>query len=102
MYIYISAVTIAAFLQIGTIYLLREDILKSILYAIPLILIYQLLFLWSYSSAPKFITIWFITTVLTNGLAFLVGYFIWKEHVSIWNLIGVALIIAGIIFLRLK
>ncbi len=40
MSIYIGAITIAAFLQIGTIYLLRENIFKSLLYAIPIILVY--------------------------------------------------------------
>ena len=100
--IYISAITIAAFLQIGTIYLLRENILKSIVYAIPIILVYQILFLWSYSNAPKFTIIWFITTALTNCLAFLVGYFLWKEQISIYNIIGIALVIAGILLLRLK
>lgn len=102
MFVYISAITVAAFLQIGTIYLLRENILKSIAYAIPMILVYQLLFLWSYSSAPRFIIIWFLTTALTNSLAFLAGYFFWKEHVSIYNIAGIAFIIAGVMLLRLK
>ncbi len=102
MSIYITAITIAAFIQIGTIFLLRENILKSLIYAIPLILIFQFLFLWSYSNAPKFITIWFIATALTNSLAFLAGYMIWKEHVSPWNLVGIALIVVGVVLLRLK
>ncbi len=102
MSIYITAITIAAFIQIGTIFLLRENILKSLIYAIPLILIFQFLFLWSYSNAPKFITIWFITTALTNSLAFLAGYIIWKEDVSPWNLVGIALIMVGVVLLRLK
>jgi len=102
MSVYIVAVTIAAFLQIGTIYLLRENILKSLAYAIPMILVYQILFLWSYSNAPKFTVIWFITTALTNSLAFLVGYLIWKEQVSVYNIIGIALIIAGVALLKFK
>ncbi len=100
--IYVSAITIAAFLQIGTIYALRENILRSLAYAIPFILVYQLLFLWSYINAPKFIIIWFITTALTNSLAFLVGYFLWKEQISFYNIIGIILIIVGVVFLRLK
>jgi len=99
---YIIAVTIAALIQIGTIYLLRENILKSIVYSIPIVLIYQILFLWSYTNAPKFIVIWFIATALTSSLAFLAGYFFWKEHVSIYNVIGIALIVVGVILLRLK
>lgn len=102
MFIYILAIIIAGFIQIGTIYLLKENIFKSIIYVIPLILIFQFLFLWSYSNAPKFITIWFIATALTNSLAFLAGYFIWKEHLSSWNFIGIVFILVGIIFLRFK
>ncbi len=100
--IYIVAVTIAALVQISTIYILRENILKSLFYAIPFILVYQLLFLWSYINAPKFTIIWFITTALTNSLAFLVGYFLWKEQISLYNILGVIMVILGVIFLRLK
>ena len=102
MSIYIGAITIAAFIQIGTIFLLRENILKSLIYATPLILMFQFLFLWSYSNAPKFIIIWFITTALTNSLAFLTGYLVWKEHLSPWNLVGIALIMVGVVLLRLE
>lgn len=102
MTIYIIAVTVAAFLQILTIYLIKENIFKSLLYAIPIILIYQLLFLWSYSNAPKFIIIWFITTALTSSLALLAGYFIWKEYLSIYNIIGITLIAIGIALTKLK
>lgn len=102
MYIYIVAVVVAAFFQIGTIYLLRENIFKSFIYTIPLILIYQALFLWSYSNSQKFIVIWFITTAITNSLAFLVGYFIWKENVSLYNIIGISIIIVGVMLLRIK
>ena len=102
MSIYILSVSVAAVLQIATIYLLRENILKSLFYAIPLILAYQFLFLWSYQKAPKFIIIWFITTAITNSMAFLVGYFFWKERVSVFNIIGIALIIGGAMLLRVK
>lgn len=102
MSIYIIAITAAALLQIVTIYLLKENILRSLLYAIPMILVYQILFLWSYSNAPKFIVIWFITTALTSSLAFIAGYFFWKEHISIYNLIGIVCIMIGIGLLRLK
>ena len=102
MSIYIGAITIAAFFQIGTIYFLRGDFFKSLIYALPIILIYQILFLWSYSNAPKFLTIWFIATALTNSLAFLAGYFLWKEQVSVYNIMGIVLIVAGIVLLKLK
>ena len=82
MFIYILIITIAALLQIGTIYFLRADFSRSFLYAVPFILAYQFLFLWSYSNAPKFIVIWFIATALTNSLAFLIGYFLWHEQIS--------------------
>jgi multidrug transporter EmrE-like cation transporter len=101
MAIYILAVSAAAMLQIGTVYFLRANAL-TFLYAIPFILVYQFLFLWSYSNSPKFITIWFIATALTNGLAFLVGYYLWHEHVSLLNIVGVVLIVVGIVFLNLK
>ena len=102
MFIYVVAVTLAAFIQIWTIYFLRGNFLKTFLFAVPLILIFQFLFLWSYSNAPKFITIWFLTTALTNSLAFLTGYFLWKEQTSVWNLVGIALIVLGVFFLRIK
>lgn len=99
---YILAVTVAAVIQILTIYLLRENIIKSLFYAIPLIIIFQLLFLWSYTNAPKFIIIWFITAAITSSLSFVAGYFLWKEQVSITQLIGIALIVMGIFLLRIK
>lgn len=102
MSLYILSVTIAAFLQIGTIYFLRASFLGSFLYAVPFILAYQFLFLWSYSKAPNFIVIWFVTTALTNTLAFLVGYLLYQEHVSIWNLFGVSFVLVGIILLNIK
>lgn len=102
MTIYIAAVIVAALVQIVTIYLLRENILRSLIYAIPLIIIFQLLFLWSYDNAPKFTVIWFITTAITNILALVAGYFIWKENISAINLIGIALIVIGAFLLRLK
>ena len=102
MHIYILSVIAGALLQIATIYLLRGDFLRNFLYTIPLILIYQFLFLWSYSKAPKFIVIWFVTTAITNGLAFLVGYYAWQEQVSLWNLAGIAFVIVGVVLLNLK
>lgn len=102
MIIYVIAVTVAAIIQIGTIYLLRENILKSLIYAVPMILVYQALFLWSYSNAPKFVVIWFIATALTGSLAFFAGCFLWKEQVSTYNFFGVLLIVAGVILLRYK
>ena len=101
MLIYILASTVAALIQVGTIYLLRENILKSLFYAIPFILIHQLLFNWSYSNAPKFLIIWFITVALTSSAAFLAGYFIWEEQVSAYNVAGIVFILAGVVLLRL-
>jgi multidrug transporter EmrE-like cation transporter len=76
--------------------------LKSYIYAIPLILSYQFLFLWGYTKAPNFLLIWFITTALTNSLAFILGYFLYHNHVSVWGLIGVTFILTGVVFLQIK
>lgn len=102
MIIYILVASVAALLQIETIYFLRANFLGSFVYAIPFIIAYQFLFLWSYSNAPKFIIIWFITTALTNSLAFLLGYFLWHEQVSLLNIVGIVLIIVGVVFLQIK
>ena len=102
MYIYILAVALAAFIQIITIYLLRDNMFKHIYFAIPLILIHQLLFNWSYSNAPKFIIIWFITVALTSSFAFLASHFIWKENISTYNIVGITFILIGAILLKLK
>ncbi|MGO9642985.1 MAG: hypothetical protein ACLP1Y_16955 [Candidatus Acidiferrales bacterium] len=102
MAIYILAVTVGALLQIVTIYFLRENFFGHFLYAAPIILVYQFLFLWSYSKAPNFIGIWFITTALTNVLAFVVGYYLWREHVSLLNLAGIVFIVGGVVLLNLK
>jgi hypothetical protein len=102
MVIYIFAIIVAVLLQIGTIYFLRGNFWAGFLYATPFILAYQFLFLWSYSSAPRFIVVWFITTVLTNSLAFLAGYFLWHERVSTLNIAGITLILVGIFFLQMK
>lgn len=99
---YILAASIAAILQIGTIYFLRANFAGTFLYAIPFILAYQFLFLWSYSNAPKFIIIWFVTTALTNSLAFLLGYFLWHEQLSWLNIVGIVLIVVGVVFLQIK
>lgn len=102
MIIYIGAIIIGGIIQIGTVYFLRGDFYKNFLISIPLILVYQFLFLWSYSTAPKFITIWFTAAALTSLLGFCVGYFVWKEQVTSWNFMGIALIIAGLFFLKIK
>jgi multidrug transporter EmrE-like cation transporter len=102
MAIYIFAIIIAGIIQIGTIYFLRANFLSSFVYAIPFILAHQFLFLWSYSNAPKFIIIWFITSALTSSLAFLLGYFLWHERVSLLNLVGIVLIVVGVVFLQIK
>ena len=102
MIFYISAIIVAALLQIATIYFLRANFLGSFLYAIPLILAYQFLFLWSYAKAPSFIIIWIITTGLTNALALILGYFIYHEQLSFFNWAGVVLVLCGIVLLNLK
>lgn len=102
MFLYILAITVAAVLQIATVYFLRANFISSFLYAVPCIVAYQFLFLWSYSKSPNFIVIWFITTALTNVLAFLVGYFLYQEQVSLWNVFGIVLILLGVVFLNLK
>ena len=102
MLVYILAIITAAFLQIGTVYLLRCNFIKNFVLTIPLILIYQFLFLWSYSNAPKFTIIWFVTAALTSILAFGIGYFVWKEQVSGWNLAGIVFVLVGMALLRIK
>ena len=99
---YILAVVTGAILQIGTIYFLRGNLFGGFLYTVPFVLLYQFLFLWSYAKAPNFLVIWFITTALTNGLAFCVSYFLYHEPVSLWNLLGVSLVVVGIILLNIK
>ncbi|KKR48130.1 MAG: hypothetical protein UT84_C0048G0005 [Candidatus Curtissbacteria bacterium GW2011_GWA1_40_16] len=102
MTLYLFAITSAAFIQIATIYFLRANFLGSFLYAVPFILVSQFLFLWSYSKSPNFIVIWFVTTALTNTLAFLVGYFLYQEQVSLLNILGIAFVMAGIVLLNFK
>ena len=102
MFIYLLASTVGGLLQIATIYLLKQDILKSFLFAIPFILAYQFLFLFSYTKAPNFILIWFITTALTNSLAFFLGYFLYHNHLSSWGFAGITLILVGVVLLQIK
>lgn len=101
MIIYI-AIGIAAVVQAATIYLLRTHFHTNIWYATPLILFSQLLFLWSYAHAPKFITVWFITTAVTNGLAFVLGYYLLQEQISFYNTLGILFVIVGIVLLNVK
>lgn len=100
MILYISLSFAAALVQILTIYLLRVGLLKSFLFAIPLILIHQFLFLFNYTKAPNFTLIWFLTTVITNSLGFLVGYFIFKDTLTAFQLVGIVFILTGVIFLK--
>ncbi len=102
MAIYILAVIVAAFIQIGTIYFLRGNFSSGFPYAIPFIIGSQFLFLWSYSNAPKFTVIWFVTAAVTSGLAFITGYFLWQEQLTLWHILGILLIVAGIILLQIK
>jgi len=102
MIIYIFAIISAALLQIGTIYFLRQDFFGRFLYAAPFIVLYQFGFLWCYAKAPSFISVWFVATALTNVLAFVVGYYVWQEHVSLVNAAGIVSIMGGVILLNLK
>ena len=102
MALYLSAVVLASFLNICAIYLVREDVVKSIWYAAPLFLTGAMLFFWSYTGAPRFIEVWFVATALTNILAFSTGYFLWHETVSLWNFFGILLIVSGVALLQLK
>ena len=102
MALYIFAIITAAFLQIATIYFLRANFLGTFLYAAPFILTYQFLFLWSYSKAPNFIIILFVTTALTNTIALVLGYFIYHEQISSLNWIGVVLVLSGVVLLNMK
>ncbi len=98
---YILLALIAAVVQIASVYLLRVGILTSFMWALPFILIHQYLFLYNYTQAPNFTLIWFITTAITSILSFLLGYVVLKEPVSSYQLAGIALIVIGVIFLRL-
>jgi len=100
--IYILAITVAALLQLSTVYFLRDNFLRHFIFAIPAILIFQFLFLWSYSTAPKFIIIWFITAALTSTLALIISYFVFKEQITVWNALGILLIFSGLYFLHIK
>jgi len=102
MTLYILAVIAAACVQLGVVYLLRGNFAYGFPYAIPFIFISQFLFLWSYANAPKFTIIWFTTTAVTSGLAFIAGYFLWQEHISYWNILGIVLILSGMILLQVR
>lgn len=91
---------IAAIIQITTVYLLRVGLLKSFLWAIPFVLIHQYLFLYNYTKAPNFIVIWFLTTVVTNILSLLVGYYVFKDILTPNQLVGVIFILTGAFFLK--
>ena len=51
---YILAITVAAFIQIATIYFLRANFLGSFLYAIPFVLVSQFLFFVELLQVTKF------------------------------------------------
>jgi hypothetical protein len=100
MVLYICLAVLAGIIQIGVIYGLKVGLLKSFLFAVPFILLHQYLFLNNYTKAPNFIVIWFITGAITNILSLLLGHFIFKDVLTIYQIIGVILIVAGIIFMR--
>ena len=100
MFFYISLAITAALIQIATIYWLKVGFLKSFLWAIPFILLHQYLFLYNYTKAPNFTLIWFITTAITSLLSLLVGYWFFKDVLTIYQVIGIVLILAGMVFLK--
>jgi multidrug transporter EmrE-like cation transporter len=99
---YIFLVILAAALQAGIVYFLRNSFVESFVYTMPFILISQGLFLYSYANAPNFLIMWFVTTAITNILALCVGYFLLHERLHGANLIGLVLIIIGIVLLKIK
>ena len=100
MSMYILFAVLASLIQIATIYLMRVDILKSFLFAIPFILIHQYLFLYNYTKAPNFIVIWFITVAVTSLSSLVVGHFVFKDILTTYQLVGVILIISGLVLLK--
>lgn len=100
MLLYIFLAIVAGVIQIGVIYGLKIGFLKSFLFAIPFILLHQYLFLYNYIKAPNFIIIWFITAGITSMLGFLIGQFIFKDILTIYQVIGVILIVAGMVFMK--
>lgn len=100
MFLYISLAIVAAVVQIVTIYSLRVGILKSFLWAIPFVLLHQYLFLYNYTKAPNFIIIWFITAGITSLLSLLVGYWFFKDVLSAYQVVGIVLVVAGMVFLK--
>ncbi len=101
MWVYILFAFLAGAIQIATVYALRVGFLKSFLFAIPFILLHQYLFLFNYTKAPNFIVIWFLTTAITTTLSFLVGHFIFKDVLTAYQIIGILLILAGVICMKL-
>lgn len=100
MLLYVSLAITAAIIQIATIYWLKVGFLKSFLWAIPFILIHQYLFLYNYTKAPNFVIIWFVTAGITSLLSLLIGYWFFKDVLSVYQIIGIILILAGMAFLR--
>ena len=97
---YILLAIIAGLVQIAVIYGLRVGLLKSFLFAIPFILLHQYLFLYNYTKAPNLIVIWFITAGITSLLSFLVGQFVFKDILTIYQATGVICIVVGMILMR--
>ncbi len=102
MWIYIFFAVLAGLVQIITVYALRVGLLKSFLFAIPFILLHQYLFLFNYTKAPNFIIIWFLTTAITTMLSFLVGYFVFKDTLTIYQIIGILFTIVGVILMKIN
>jgi len=98
--LYILLIIIAGIIQIGVFYALKIGALKSFLFAIPFILLHQYLFLYSYIKAPNFIIIWFLGAAVVSILSFLLGYLILKETLTVYQVIGIVCILAGMAFMK--
>lgn len=100
MLLHMSLAVLAGIVQIATVYALRVGFLKSFLWAIPFVLLHQYLFIFNYTKAPNFIIIWFVTAGITSALSILIGYYFFKDILTIYQIVGVVLILIGMAFLR--
>ena len=100
MFLYVLFAVVAGIAQITIIYGLKIGFFKSFLFAVPLILLSQYLFLYNYTKAPNFILIWFLTTAITTSLGFLLGHFVFKDVLTTYQIIGIVCIVAGMIFMK--
>lgn len=100
MILFIFLTIVAGIVQAGVIYALKVGFLKSLIFAAPFILLHQYIFIYNYLHAPNFIVMWFLTAAITAALSFLVGYFFFNDTLSIYQVIGIIFIIAGMVFMK--